>query len=117
MRLRTPSDSRTYSLPMTWLRSVIIALVAVLTLVLPPLAANAGIGPEDRTAVLVMGPTADRLDGVRAALAAAGRPLTVRFDGRLVLVAFDRPIDQGTLRRAGVLLVLDAALLKGCGVL
>ena len=111
------SDLRVYNFPMKWLRSIVIALVAIMALALPPLAANAGIGPEDRRAVLLMGPTADRFDGVRAAYGADGRPLSERFGGRLVLVAFDGPIDQQALRRAGVLLVLDAALLQGCGVL
>jgi hypothetical protein len=95
----------------------LLSLFFLVALILPPFAASAGIGPEDRRAVLVIGPGADRVAGINAALASNGRPLSERLDGHLVLAVFDGPIPVDALMEAGVLLVLDAALLEGCGAL
>ncbi|MEQ8602008.1 MAG: hypothetical protein RIB45_01720 [Marivibrio sp.] len=89
--------------------------VSVVALVAPPLAASAGVGPEDRRAVLVYSPFAPEDAGWRATLAAGGRPIAARFGGRLVLAAYGSPDARSRFRESGALLLLDAALLERCG--
>lgn len=98
------------------LRAVLaLAGVGLVALAAPPLAASAGVGPEDRRAVIVYSPFAAPGEGWRAALAAGGRPVAQRFDGRLVLAGYDGADGPARFRAEGAWLLLDAALLEKCG--
>jgi len=101
--------------PLTLRAALALTGVCLVALTAPPLAASAGVGPEDRRAVLVFSPFADAGAGWRAAVAAGGLPIAERFGGRLVLTAYDAPDGPARFRAAGAILLLDAALLERCG--
>ncbi|MCR9218769.1 MAG: hypothetical protein NXI21_00940 [Alphaproteobacteria bacterium] len=92
-----------------------MGLVLAVGLLAPPLAASAGVGTEDRRAVLLFAPSASSGSAWRAVLTAGGRPVAERFGGLLVLAAFDGPPPLAALSDRGMVMALDAALLERCG--